>query len=200
MSSMKPQHPDEALAFISLKTTSLEEIIKQKLCHTLGNKKSDKTCLLSQFYNPVEKALIKIALDFHKGNQIKTSEHLGLSRTTLKKKMSLYNINPKSLMLNLKNTSFIGKEFLVSSLEDLDLMETARRKFLFLQEKSQLQENSFLIQKFCYPIEKIIIEICLKNFKGNKIKTATALGINRSTLKNRMEFYKISVKKKAISD
>ena len=200
MPSMKPQHPDKVLAFISLKTASLEEIIKQKLCHTLDNKESDKTCLLSQFYNPVEKALTKIVLDFHKGNQIKASEHLGLSRATLKKKMSFYNINPKSLMLNLKDTSFVGKEFLVSSLEDLDLMETSRRKFLFLQEKSQLQENSFLIRKFCHPIEKIIIETCLKNFKGNKIKTATALGINRSTLKNRMEFYKISVKKKAVND
>lgn len=200
MPSMKTRQPDEALTFISLKTASLEEIVKQKLCHTLNNEENDSTCLLSRFYDPIEKALIKIVLDFHKGNQIKASKSLGLSRVTLKKKMSLYNINSKSLMPSLKDISLVGKELLVSSLEDLDLTEAAKRKFLFLQGKSQWQASSFLIRKFCHPIEKIIIETCLKNFKGNKIKTAAALGMNRSTLKNKIESYKISVKKEVSSD
>ena len=199
MSSTKTQLPDEGLTFISFETISLEEIVRQKLLYALKNEERNNVRLLSQFYEPVEKALMQTVLDFHNGSQIKASKALGVSRATLQKKISLYKIHSKSQMLNIKNTSFIGKELLVSSLKDLDLMEAVRRKFLFLQEKSQLQGDS-LIQRFCYPIEKIIIEICLQNFKGNRVKTATALGINRSTLKNKMAFYKISVKKKVVND
>ena len=195
MPSKKNQLPDEALTFLSFETISLEEIVRQKLEYTLKNEKRGNTRLLSQFYEPVEQALVQTVLSFHKGNQIKTAKSLGLSRATLQKKMSLYKIRSRSFLSGAQSASFIGKEILVSSLKDLDLMEAARRKFLFLQEKSRLQEN-FLIQKLCHPIEKTIIEICLKNWNGNRIKTATALGINRSTLKNKMAIYKIFVKKK----
>lgn len=198
MSATKTQLPEEALTFISFDTVSLEEIVRQNLLYALKNESKSDTRLLSRFYEPVEKALMQTVLDFHRGSQIKASKVLGISRATLQKKISLYKIHSKSRMLNLKNISFVGKELLVSSLKDLDLMEAARRKFLFLQEKSQLQGDS-LIQRFCYPIEKIIIEICLQNFKGNRVKTATALGINRSTLKNKMALYKISVEKKGVS-
>ena len=198
MSSTKNRPLDEVLAFISFETVSLDEIVRQKLLYALKNETINQKCLLSRFYEPVEKALMQTVLDFHSGNQIKASSILGVSRATLQKKMSLYKIHSKSRMRNVKSASFVGKELLVSSLKDLDLTEAVRRKFLFLQEKSRLQGDS-LIQRFCSPIEKIIIEICLQNFKGNRVKTATALGINRSTLKKKMILYKISVTKKAVN-
>ena len=191
--SLKRQ-PETDLVVFSLKTSSLEEIVKKKLSYILekGDFQGD---LFQKFYCPVEKALIKTVLELHKGNQIKVSKHLGLNRNTLKKKMSFYNINLKTLLINLTETTFTGKELIVSSFQDLDLFEVARRKFLFLQENSPFQETTSLIEKFCYSIEKTIIETCLENFKGHRIKTAKALGINRNTLKSKLDFYKIPPKK-----
>ena len=185
---------ETTLAVIPLKTSSLKDIVKKKLLYTLNNKK-DNEDLLHRFYCPVEKALIKTALEFHKGNQIKAARHLGVNRNTLNKKISSYNLNIKALMLNLTDTSFTGQELFVSSIESLDLTEVAKRKFLFLQEQSRLQETPRLIQKFCQPVEKTIIETVLENFKGHRIKTAKVLGINRNTLKSKIDLYKITLKK-----
>ena len=185
---------ESTLTVISLKTSSLEEIVKQNLCHILNNQKDCKN-LLRRFYFPLEKALIRITLEFHKGNQIKAAQHLGLNRNTLKRKISLYNINIKSLMMGLKDISLTGQELFVSSVADLNLTEVARRKFLLLQEETSLQDIPCLIKRFCQPIEKIIIETVLEHFKGHQIKTAKALGINRNTLKNKQNFYKIQSKK-----
>ena len=170
-------------------------MLKKKLCYTL-DKTTNKEDLLRRFYCPVEKALIKTALEFHKGNQIQAAKHLGINRNTLNKKISSYSIDIKSLMLNLQDTSFTGQELFVSSFEDLDLTEVAQRRFLFLQEQSQFQEIPSLIQKFCQPIEKAIIETAFKHFKNHQINTSKALGINRNTLKNKLNLYKIPLKKR----
>ena len=198
MSPSTARFMETALAVISLKTSSIKDIVKKKLCYTLDNV-TNRENLLRRFYCPVEKALIKTALEFHKGNQIKAAKHLGINRNTLNKKIASYNIDIQSLMINLQDTSFTGQELFVSSFEDLDLTEVAQRRFLFLQEQSRFQETPSLIQKFCHPIEKIIIETVLKHFKGHQIKTSKALGINRNTLKNKLNLYKIPFKKKVLN-
>ena len=190
MVSLSRSRSEQNMAVISLKTFSLEKIVQKKLDYVLSQS-SEKENLLSQFYYPVEKALIQAVLELHKGNQMQAARHLGWNRNTLKKKMSAYNIHLKSLMLSLKDTSFVGKELFVCFIEDLDLMEAARRKFLFLKEKSQFLESPFLIQKYLQPIEKAIIKTVFKHFKGHRIKTAKALDINRNTLKSKLDFYKL---------
>jgi two-component system nitrogen regulation response regulator GlnG len=45
-------------------------------------------------------------------------------------------------------------------------------------------------------VEKALIELVLKETGGNQVKTASALGINRTTLRTKIKSYRISVKQK----
>ena len=44
-------------------------------------------------------------------------------------------------------------------------------------------------------VERPLLEIALKAHNGNQVKTAQMLGINRNTLKKKIDNYKIRVKK-----
>ena len=44
-------------------------------------------------------------------------------------------------------------------------------------------------------VEKPLIELSLDQYNGNQVKTAKMLGINRNTLKKKIDTYKIEVKK-----
>jgi len=44
-------------------------------------------------------------------------------------------------------------------------------------------------------VEKPLIELALLSHNGNQVKTAQMLGINRNTLKKKIDNYKIRVRK-----
>jgi len=44
-------------------------------------------------------------------------------------------------------------------------------------------------------VERPLLEIALRAHNGNQVKTAQMLGINRNTLKKKIDNYKIRVKK-----
>ena len=61
---------------------------------------------------------------------------------------------------------------------------------------SQTAKHSCMCQnKMVSETEKAAIEVSLEKTKGNQIKAAKILGINRNTLKSKMEKYKIGVSK-----
>ena len=178
------QHSNH-LMIIKLKSAQLEDVIHEKLLYVL-NQKEAHFSLLDDFYNPVEKAIIEEALDFFKGNQLKTALALKINRSTLKKKINLYTIDLKSLLNKAPSFNSYRKEIFATSLPYLHLFELSRHKIKILSDEKDFF-NLDPIQKICDPIEKKIVLTCLKFFKGNQLKTAKALGINRNTLKKKLD-------------
>ena len=68
-----------------------------------------------------------------------------------------------------------------------------KKLLYFLKQPSCLKTN--LLKQFYEPAEQALIELCLKKQKGNRLKTAKLLGINRNTLKIKLIHYKLDVKK-----
>ena len=52
-----------------------------------------------------------------------------------------------------------------------------------------------LYDKMVSEAEKAAIEVALERTKGNQLKTSRILGINRNTLRSKMEKYKIGMTK-----
>ena len=67
--------------------------------------------------------------------------------------------------------------------------------FLFAQQKEAQVELNGLYNVVLEQVERPLLEIALKAYNGNQVKTAQMLGINRNTLKKKIDNYKIKVKK-----
>ena len=65
------------------------------------------------------------------------------------------------------------------------------------QQKEAQVELSGLYNIVLEQVEKPLIELSLKAFNGNQVKTAIMLGINRNTLKKKIDNYKLKPKKGA---
>lgn len=84
----------------------------------------------------------------------------------------------------------------VANLQTVSLEKLVRSKLevLFDQNTSQDAELHGLYDLVLEQVERPLIEIALKAFKGNQVKTAQMLGINRNTLKKKIDTYKIRVR------
>jgi two-component system nitrogen regulation response regulator GlnG len=68
-----------------------------------------------------------------------------------------------------------------------NLQEVVRQELTFHIENMGEIEDFDFHSRMLFPIEKILIEAVLDKFNGNQVKTAKFLGINRNTLRSRME-------------
>ncbi|MFN7729784.1 MAG: helix-turn-helix domain-containing protein [Bdellovibrio sp.] len=66
---------------------------------------------------------------------------------------------------------------------------------LFQQQNEAQVELNGLYNVVMEQVERPLIEIALRAYNGNQVKTAQLLGINRNTLKKKIDNYKIRVKK-----
>jgi Fis family transcriptional regulator len=84
---------------------------------------------------------------------------------------------------------------LVANLQSVSLEKLVRRKLevLFQQQEEADVELNRLHELILEQVEKPLIELSLKAHKGNQVKTAQMLGINRNTLKKKIDIYKIKV-------
>ncbi len=86
----------------------------------------------------------------------------------------------------------------VANLKSVSLENLIRKKLeVFFSD--QKEENSSVDINDLYGIvmeqvEKPLIELSLKNHKGNQVRTAKMLGINRNTLKKKIDTYDIKFK------
>ena len=86
----------------------------------------------------------------------------------------------------------------VANLNSVSLENSVKSKLeiLFKQrEESDVQING-LYSIVMEQVEKPLIELSLRSFKGNQVKTAQMLGINRNTLKKKIDNYQIKAKNK----
>ena len=172
---------------INLDQARLEDIVEKKLNYFLKqNPLLDKN-ILDHFYRPAEQALVETCLVKYNGTQVKVAQLLGINRNTLKKKIILYNINIKNLLLKEKNSYPKSKTFL-SSLASLDLLVACRAKLALIDFKTQALEGE-LLKTFCLPVEQKIIQRLLEYCRGNQIRASQKLGINRNTLKKKVQAF-----------
>jgi Fis family transcriptional regulator, factor for inversion stimulation protein len=96
------------------------------------------------------------------------------------------------------NNDFNHSENLfVANLQSVSLENLVKSKLeiLFEQQKEADVEINGLHKIILEQVEKPLIELALSQYRGNQVKTAKMLGINRNTLKKKIDLYNIEVKK-----
>lgn len=92
-----------------------------------------------------------------------------------------------------QNTS---DNLLVANLRDISLEQLVKSKLevLFHQQKEANVEINGLYGLVIEQVEKPLIELALKVYNGNQVRTAQMLGINRNTLKKKIDNYNIKTR------
>ncbi|MFZ4403716.1 MAG: helix-turn-helix domain-containing protein [Pseudobdellovibrionaceae bacterium] len=85
----------------------------------------------------------------------------------------------------------------VANLQSVSLEKLVKSKLevLFAQQKEAQVDLNGLYNVVIEQVEKPLLELALRAYNGNQVKTAQMLGINRNTLKKKIDNYKIRVKK-----
>lgn len=85
----------------------------------------------------------------------------------------------------------------VANLQQVSLEKLVKSKLevLFQQQKEAQVELNGLYNVIIEQVEKPLLELALRAYNGNQVKTAQMLGINRNTLKKKIDNYKIKVKR-----
>jgi Fis family transcriptional regulator len=95
-------------------------------------------------------------------------------------------------------TSTMNKSdnLLVANLRSVSLEKLVRSKLevLFEQQKEAQVELNDLYDLVIEQVERPLIELALRAHRGNQVKTANMLGINRNTLKKKIDTYNIPVR------
>lgn len=82
------------------------------------------------------------------------------------------------------------------SLSQTSLEKLIRLKLgiLFEQQKESRVEITGLHSLIVEQVERPLIELALQTNRGNQLKTALVLGMNRNTLKKKMDHYRIKAR------
>lgn len=90
---------------------------------------------------------------------------------------------------------------LVANLQSVSLEKLVKSKLevLFQQQKDTQVELNGLYGIVLEQVEKPLIELALQNCRGNQLRAAQLLGINRNTLKKKIDTYKIRVRTNRIN-
>ncbi len=99
---------------------------------------------------------------------------------------------------NLNNS----ENLFVANLQQVSLEKLVKSKLevLFQQQKEAQVELNGLYNIVLEQVERPLIELALKAYNGNQVKTAIMLGINRNTLKKKIDNYKLKPKKGAAAN
>ena len=93
--------------------------------------------------------------------------------------------------LNSSDNLFVANLTSVS----LEKLVKSKLEVLFAQQKEAQVDLNGLYSVVIEQVERPLLEIALRAYNGNQVKTAQMLGINRNTLKKKIDNYKIRVKK-----
>lgn len=97
------------------------------------------------------------------------------------------------------STSVAGADnLLVANLQTVSLEKLVKSKLevLFQQRADAQVDLENLHQIVLEQVERPLIELALRAYNGNQVRTARMLGINRNTLKKKIDTYKIIVRNK----
>lgn len=90
-----------------------------------------------------------------------------------------------------------SENLFVANLQSVSLEKLVKSKLevLFQQQKDAEVDLTGLYSLVLEQVERPLLELALRAYNGNQVKTAAMLGINRNTLKKKIDNYKIRVKK-----
>lgn len=90
-----------------------------------------------------------------------------------------------------------SESLFVANLTSVSLEKLVKSKLevLFAQQQEAPVDLNGLYNVVLEQVERPLLEIALRAHNGNQVKTAQMLGINRNTLKKKIDNYKIRVKK-----
>jgi Fis family transcriptional regulator len=87
----------------------------------------------------------------------------------------------------------------VANLSSISLEELVKRRLeVHFQQQSPVDTDAGGLKLYdvvLQQVEKPLLELALRATNGNQVKTAQMLGINRNTLKKKIDSYKIRVKR-----
>lgn len=86
----------------------------------------------------------------------------------------------------------------VANLQSVSLEKLVKSKLevLFQQQTAAQVDLSGLYNIVLEQVERPLIELTLMNCRGNQVRAAQLLGINRNTLKKKIDTYKIRARNK----
>ena len=86
-----------------------------------------------------------------------------------------------------------SENLLVANLQNVSLESLVKSKLevLFRQQEEAQVEINGLYEIILEQVEKPLIELSLGSCNGNQVKAAQMLGINRNTLKKKIDNYRI---------
>ncbi|MEY4617381.1 MAG: site-specific inversion stimulation factor [Pseudomonadota bacterium] len=111
------------------------------------------------------------------------------------------NVNPSSPTVQpVVHTAATGPDNLfVANLSSISLEELVKRRLeVHFQQQSAVDVDAGGLKLYdvvLQQVEKPLLELALRATNGNQVKTAQMLGINRNTLKKKIDSYKIRVKR-----
>ncbi len=108
----------------------------------------------------------------------------------LRKQQTLLNWGTVFMEVNHSDNLFVANLHSVS----LESLVKSKLEVLFRQQKEADVELNDLHKLILEQVEKPLIELSLKQNRGNQVKTAKLLGINRNTLKKKIDTFKIDIK------
>jgi Fis family transcriptional regulator, factor for inversion stimulation protein len=90
-----------------------------------------------------------------------------------------------------------SENLFVANLQSVSLEKLVKSKLevLFQQQREAQVDLSGLYGLVIEQVERPLLELALRAYNGNQVKTAAMLGINRNTLKKKIDNYKIRVKR-----
>ena len=94
------------------------------------------------------------------------------------------------------DTASSPDNLLVANLKSTSLEEIVRKKleFFFRQQKDTNTDLSGIYNVVMGQTEKPLLELVLKSNRGNQVKSAQVLGINRNTLKKKIDLHKLNLR------
>ena len=94
------------------------------------------------------------------------------------------------------NTASSPDDLLVANLKSTSLEEIVRKKleFFFKQQEGSEDSLSGIYNVVMGQAEKPLLELVLKSNRGNQVKSAQVLGINRNTLKKKIDLHKLNLR------
>lgn len=111
------------------------------------------------------------------------------------------NVNPSSTTVQpVVHSAATGPDNLfVANLSSISLEELVKRRLeVHFQQQSAVDVDAGGLKLYdvvLQQVEKPLLELALRATNGNQVKTAQMLGINRNTLKKKIDSYKIRVKR-----
>lgn len=167
---------------IQARESSGQQLNQKQSGHSVHYEHPERQTILTTVDPSVPQAEAQAAARFFIENQNLELEKQSGGASPSERTMSNLNSSDHLFVANLQAVS-------------LEKLVKSKLEVLFQQQRDANIELSGLYDIVLEQVEKPLIELALQSRNGNQVKTAQLLGINRNTLKKKIDGYKIKVRR-----